>query len=492
MNRLKKLFFFAGMSILTSVSAQPFNLPLNQAYSFEREQNKIREFNTSAGNFYPLLYSKQKKDSDTTTQFPSIDFNYKKKRSLLARKLFFEHLITVDTGIIRLTIDPLLNLELGAEGKEDPRESTLFKNTRGVQLQLGIGKQFAIASSFRENQANLPYYLSRRTQRSQMAFGQGRTKKFGEDGFDFSMSSAYISYSPSENINIQGGHGKHFVGSGHRSLLLSDLSFNYPFLRLNSSWFNQKLRYQNVYALLQNMNRIPSSTGTENLFERKQASFHYLEYQLHKKLSIGLFEGIIYPNLDSSGNRSAGANFWVPLIFLNSFLEAPDESGNSTLGLTIDYIPFSKLKLYQQLTVFDEKTDKIGFQTGLKWFPFKTLMIQAELNNLPTQELGSRYTHNNESLSHPFQSDLREVIGIIQFQKNRWQSRGAAHFLKAEDREIRFLDFRQSYLINPSYFLSLHLGVQYRDEETNQLYPNESLYFYFGLSTNLQNLYFNY
>ena len=77
-----------------------------------------------------------------------------------------------------------------------------------------------------------------------MAYGQGRVKSF-EEGYDFNMASSRITYTPTDYLNIQLGHDKHFIGNGERSLLLSDLSFNYPFIRLQSDWLNGKLKYQN-------------------------------------------------------------------------------------------------------------------------------------------------------------------------------------------------------------------------------------------------------
>ena len=70
------------------------------------------------------------------------------------------------------------------------------------------------------------------------------------------MASAYLSVSPNERVNIQMGTGKHFVGEGHRSLLLSDVAFNSPFLRVNTNWFKGKLQYQNLYTLHQDLTRL--------------------------------------------------------------------------------------------------------------------------------------------------------------------------------------------------------------------------------------------
>ena len=468
-------------------------MPLNQSLLVQQEQNLVQKKSIATSSFKPFIFSRIKNESDSTNLL-FINKRYE-NRSFAARKLFFEHLISLDTGLIHLSIDPLLNLELGEELSDDPRnnseEINLYKNTRGFNLKLAVGSKIAIESSFRENQANLPFYLDERTERTQMAYGQGRVKTFNEEGFDFSMSSAYISYDLKSNINIQAGHGKHFVGSGHRSLLLSDLSYNYPFLRFNTSWFGQKLHYHNLYASLQNLNRLPSSSLSENLFERKYAAFHYLEYKVGSHLSIGLFEGVIFPGLDSSGNQSTSVNYWLPVIYLNSLIEAPDRTGNSIIGLNIELQLFNQLKLYQQLAFYDEENNAIGFQSGFKWFLSSQFMFQAEVNNLNHSFRRNEYNHNGESLAHPIQAEALEVISIFQFRKDRWLSRLSNHYFDVNSNEILYIDFRQSYIVNPSNSLSLNIGVQHRDDGMNSTI-SQSTYLYFGLSTNLQNLYFNY
>ena len=71
---------------------------------------------------------------------------------------------------------------------------------------------------------------------------QGAWKDFNETGKDYSSVSAYISYSPWSFLNIQAGHGKHFIGNGYRSLLLSDNAFNYPYLKLLFNYLNLVLK----------------------------------------------------------------------------------------------------------------------------------------------------------------------------------------------------------------------------------------------------------
>ena len=491
MKWLRVIVLIKGMLLPFLSITQPFNIPLNQTFQIEYEKSLLKDNNRLVGSFKPVIFSQN--EGVQRTNFDSLLFFNKRRKdkSFVARKLFHEHFIALDTGIIHLSIDPLLNLELGEELEEDPRNINLYKNTRGFNIKLGVGEKVAIESSFRENQANLPLYLNERTKQTQVAYGQGRVKTFNEVGFDFSMSSAYISYSPLSNINIQAGHGKHFIGSGHRSLLLSDLSFNYPFLRINTSWFEQKLHYHNLFASLQDLNRLASGSLSEGLFERKQAAFHYLEYRVGEKLNVGLFEGTIFPSIDSSGNHDAGLNYWVPIIFLNSLIEAPDRNGNSLLGMNIEFQLAKRFRVYQQFSVFDENFESLGFQSGIKWFASSKLFMQIELNNINHDFIDNEYHHNNESLAHPIQAEVLEALAIFQFKHERWLTRLSNHYIDLDGNEIMYFDFRQSFIVNPSNLMSLNLGVQYRDE-TIENGTNQSTYLYFGLSTNLQNLYFNY
>ena len=49
-------------------------------------------------------------------------------------------------------------------------------------------------------------------------------------------SSGFVSVEASDNFIVQFDHGKHFIGDGYRSLLLSDNSFNYPFTSPIKFW----------------------------------------------------------------------------------------------------------------------------------------------------------------------------------------------------------------------------------------------------------------
>lgn len=484
-------FLVVGAELL----AQAQVVPKHKQFFLNVERLSLKAENLKHIAFQPII-AKQLPLADSlhTSLVPYFRIGNTPNKSFLSRKLFHDHLIQLDSGEVKLTIDALLNLQFGQEERQDPRDISLYKNMRGFRLRLDLGSKLSIYSSFRENQANLPYYLSRRTRSTSMAYGQGRVKRFN-DGFDFNMASSRISYQAADWLNVQVGHDKHFVGHGYRSMLLSDLSFNYPFARLQSSWLNGKLNYQNLYAIFQDIDRVGSNSRSEGLFERKQGVFHYLSYALTKNLQIGLFEGVILPSLDSSGNIPVGANFYVPMLFLNTALEGSQRSGNTLAGIDLSYRMLKQFLLYGQLTSFDEQLAKPSSQIGLKWFMNKEFTLQIEHNQQAYRTTENLFHHLNESLNHPIQESFSELLVGVYFQRGRWLSRLVGNQIETSDDQIQFVDFCQAYLLNPSNNFTINLGAQWRNSNQEITFINpqqESLYIYVGLSTNFQNLYFNY
>ena len=87
---------------------------------------------------------------------------------------------------------------------------------------------------------------------------------------------------------MQFGHGKHFIGDGYRSLFLSDNSFNYPFLRIETKL--GKLQYTNLYAELQDIQYFENNS-IDNIdqmgFAKKYMSTQVLMPALSPTMSEG-------------------------------------------------------------------------------------------------------------------------------------------------------------------------------------------------------------
>ena len=124
-----------------------------------------------------------------------------------------------------------MNFSFGRELNED---QNLFTNTRGFMVESNLGDNLSFSSSFFENQSIFPNYLNSYIKQNKVVPGQGYARTFKENGFDYAMASGYVSYRSDKFFSVQFGHGKHFIGDGYRSLFLSDNSFNYPYLMIQT------------------------------------------------------------------------------------------------------------------------------------------------------------------------------------------------------------------------------------------------------------------
>jgi hypothetical protein len=469
--------------------SQQQNVPLRSEYllALELELNGLDTIQHLG--FLPLLQSRLRTNK-VDKLVENLGVKDYSKKSFVSRKLFHEHVIQYDSGAVTFTIDPIVNFEFGKENSEFERDESLYKNVRGFILRLNLGSKVSIESTFRENQVELSSYLHNRTNSTRVAYGQGRVKTFKDSGFDFSMATSVINYSPNNRVNIQLGNGKQFVGYGHRSILLSDMAFSYPFIKLNTSWLKGKIQYQNMYSIFQNLSRLDSDFEGEGLFERKQGAIHYLDFAVNSKFNIGLFEGTIWSTLDSSGNTALPLNYYAPVIFLNSLIEKNSKEENNLIGVNSNYKVLPNFHLYGQLALNGISNSNSSYQLGAKYYLKQLpLKLQAEYDSKGKQSKQTLFTHYEESLTTPYNIEAQEVYFSATYKIKRILSQVAINQIITDLEEIQFINLKQSYIVNPSYNLALSLGVHYRIEHVSN---HEMNYIYLGLSTNLQNIYFNY
>ena len=154
------IIFFLLLIGFLSAQAQQLNLPLNREFNLVNQ----KEFNALENNvhtsFLPILQSKTTTDSfsllnnrEQNDYLINVTKTYLKDKSWFSRKLFHENFVRVDTGDFYLTIDPLLNLEMGQDGESLNKEQTLYVNTRGIIAKGHIGEKFSFQTALYENQA---------------------------------------------------------------------------------------------------------------------------------------------------------------------------------------------------------------------------------------------------------------------------------------------------------------------------------------------------
>jgi hypothetical protein len=458
----------------------------------------------------------------------------------ITRKIFQEHLFVIDKGAFWCSIDPVFNFELGTDLNETEKD-LYYHNTRGFFIQGNITKKFSFGTYFYENQVQfLSYQDSAFRMRGELypnsintsynrqnavVPGFARTKNFKTNGLDFGMAGGYISATPIEQLNIQFGHGSNFVGNGYRSLLLSDNSAHYPYLKLNGNFWKGRIDYTLNYTFLMNLVRYPEYTTTESTYQRKAGTFHYLSFTPHPKIQIGLFEGIVWKRSDSLGSKPFDYNYVNPVIFVNTAIYGMnDQRRNSVIGLNISAQPMRNMEVYAQFMVDDFKSSKWGMQAGMKMFKLfkvKDFWAQLEYNYVSPfsysfEDFRDNYSHYNLPLAHPKGAGFHEAVFIAGYEIKRVffdfkfnyynfkldvltsDNNGGNIFNsdlnKTSNRENAnqyIFDLKIGYRFNKSYNVKFLAGIMFRDLQHPE-FREQNTYIYIGLRTNLLNQYLDF
>ncbi len=544
---LFSLFVLVVLCALTSVAQEQYDFPFNHTQYAEFEGM----LHVKGSEFHSGLKPYRVKQLNESCPFDSLrSINHHKSkfsRTLVGRKLFRHSLIRVDSTKYQFYIDPVFHAEIGwdAIGKE-----TLAVNGKGLTIKGSIGRKVSFISTFWENQASFLPYMTDWIDRNQVVPGQGRIKDFQLDnglyrfmgvkakGYDFGIASGQVSYSPTDKINFQIGHGKLFVGEGYRSMLLSDVAFFYPYFKVSTKLW--KIQYDFIFTQLQDT-RLFSTF--ESGFKKKWATFHYMSILAGKRVQVGLFEGVIF-NSDSVGNGNFNWNYFNPVMLFRSIQYAYDGSGNNAVfGINLKYVPFDGAAFYGQLAIDELNFNKLassghidqrlGWQLGFKIFDafgIKKLYGRLEYNAARPYTYAHRsslqsYTHYNQPLAHPLGSNFHEFVGELGY---RWRdlrfsyrisyaavgrdsvslnygndvllsdsdalfgpSSEGNNMLQGVRNNLTYQTLEVAYVVNRASNLHLVWGMQHRALKTEQQ-KEQNLVLYFGIRTILRNLYHDF
>ena len=341
------------------------------------------------------------------------------------------------SDVFEFKINPFFDFELGRDLEND---ETIFLNKRGLEFFGALDDKFYFYSSIHENQSNFLSYIDSFIVDKRAIPGQGSFKNFDsslfnfEKSYDYGNAMAYLGYRTSKHTQLELGHGKHFLGNGMRSLLLSEFANNYFYLKFNVDVW--KIHYQSIFAELGALSSLV--TAQNELLTKKYMATHYLSIKATPRLEIGLFESVIFAR-----ENNFEFQYLNPVILYRTvehFIDSPD---NVLLGLNINWHAWQNLRLYGQV-MFDEIRrsqlfsgsgwwgNKYGIQMGFKYFNvlnIPTLDIQGEMNivrpftyshfrptTLVPEYSVSSYSHFNQSLAHPLGSNFREFILSLKYQ----------------------------------------------------------------------------
>ncbi len=535
---IRKLLLLLFLCSMQHVQAQHFFLPLSNEtmQKYDPWLNKVSS--TTHTSVKPFLAKDLYRDTpyDSLANYTLKDTRFNKR--WIGRKLFSEHFLQVKEDDVTLHVDPAFEFSAGRDLAADTSQN-FYTNSRGIYIEGTIGKGFSFNASFYENQASFPNYMDSVVAKSKVVPGQGRIKRRTYP-YDFAVATGTVSYQLNKHFAFQLGHDRNFIGDGYRSLLLSDNASPYPFLKIITDFW--KIRYMNIFAVMQDLEALDDPSWDDAAFDRKYGSFHYLDINIGKHATIGLFEAVIWKSDSVKGYRTFDFNYANPFIFFRPVENDIGSPDNVLLGINMKFKLNSNSQLYGQI-MLDEfllknvksgtgwSNNKQGLMGGFKSFNLfgvKNLHLQSELSYVRPYSYQHReplgnYGHYRQSLAHPLGANFIESVNFLYYTYKRFDVKARLSYVKTgfdtagvnhgqniyysylQDKPhdfgnrvgqglaatIMISQLTLSYTINPSYNLRFFVDVMARSAEYDRQTLN-TLTVQAGIKTNLFNRYYDF
>lgn len=446
--------------------------------------------------------------------------------------------ITHTSEDFNFTIQPAGNFEFAQELRDT---NTSWINSRGFIIHADITEKVHIYTSFYEIQSHFfDHRRDRIAENKRRVFpGQGLSKGFGDKGGrDYAFAEASVLFEPTQFLDISFGHGKHVIGDGYRSVLLSDNSPNYPFLK-TAFYFG---RFKYVSILAQHSYWQSDRYQFKPLGKTWNAS-HYLSWNATPWFSAGLFHATLWGNVDEDSKRRGFIwQYAQPFDVLRSPEYQTEDSHYALTGLNLKFTPWRNHIFYTQFAYEDAYRSSLfsgsdawdnryAFQLGYKSFNIagiSHLDVQTELNyarpfmyahNSESQQYG----HAQQPLAHPRGANFYESVSFLRYNYNRWffegkvqclvfgrdtagtnygndifkspntrsSDSGHALALSGEHNTVWYKDVTVSYLINPHNAMNISFGISHRTQSSVSLNENRIMYF-IAFRTSLYNAYYDF
>lgn len=337
------------------------------------------------------------------------------------------HLFEINSPDFTLRINPLLNFRLAKSENDD---HLLFENQRGIAIRGTIDSKVYFHTEILESQTRYAEYVNDFRSKFNAVPGAGFYKSYQSsifnftNGVDFLLANAYVGTDISRHVQLELGHGRHFIGNGIRSLFLSDFSTDYFYLRLNTRVW--RFHYQNIFGELLQRRR---GTG-DQLLPKKYFAAHYLSLKILQNLHIGLFETVVFAREDQFELQ-----YLNPVILYRTVEGAIGSPDNVLLGMDLKYNLWKRVSLYSQFVLDEFKiseirsnsgwwANKFGWQMGARIFDLfgiSHLDAQIEYNIVRPYTYSHRtgvahYSHYSQALAHPLGANFRETILRVTYQ----------------------------------------------------------------------------
>jgi len=500
----------AGYSL---ANAQTDQLKLTNTYNEQQVIYNADSFMHTA--WKPLLY----KDSAAATG----------TGTWLHRKFFQEHLLQVHQQDFNINADLVFDEYIGNSKRA---VTTPMMNTRGYEVSGNVSDKFYFQTAFYENQGRFGGYIDSFIRTVRVIPGQSPYKNVGDGkGFDFSISEAKLLYKPSRHFMFDLGYGKNFIGDGYRSVLLSDWAYNYPYLKTSINL--GKVQYNFMWS--QHISdRDPNLNNSDEQF-RKWAQTFYIDWKVTKRLSLGLFENVMWPDQDSMRRKDVSPWIASPIIFLHGNNSPSGVDNNVVAGLNFKYRIAERTHIYgqfalDQLAAFDSWKTRYALQAGIR---SGNLFNVANLNGLlefntarpymyATNYLNTNYAHLKQSLAHPLGANFKEALFLTDYSYNNWYFRFETFYTKygadtgalnyghdifkprqthtvtngvktgqGLSSSILYADLKIAYTLNPATNMRIESGFTYRNEKS-KLFNYKDYIFYIGIRMSFRKISYDF
>lgn len=308
----------------------------------------------------------------------------------------------------------------------------------GAQLQYNFSSKLGIELNYKYFITEQEKYIDTNLFTKSTIPSIGRKGLIPEQNNGVNDIQGHIVYTPNHFFSFMLGKGNHFWGDGYRSFLLSDNASSYPFLRIESTFWNVK--YTNLYSWHSDI-----TTGNNR---NKFSASHHLSWNITEDINLGLFETVIWAGEDSLIDRGFDVNYINPIIFYRPVEYAQGSNDNSLLGLNLkgkikkNHILYGQL-LLDEFLLAEIRSDqnwwgnKYSIQLGYKNYqlfnnPNLSFLIERNISRPFTfSHITStlNYGHLNQSLAHPLGANFKETLEMISFKHKKWTFKQQANLI---------------------------------------------------------------
>ncbi len=324
---------------------------------------------------------------------------------------------------------------LDAAGGLEPGTTTepVYRAGAGFWLDADLHEKLSFHFNGQAWDQRFPTYLDTLVRATQVTPGDGYAFGSGPNYSHFDING-HISWDPGKYFNLTLGRGRNFFGEGHRSMMLSDEAYAYPYLRVTTKVWH--LQYVNLFTA---MSDIRGAGGDPSRFDRKYTSMHYLSWNVSKRVNLNVFEAIIWSAGDSAYPRGFDVNYLNPIIFYRPVEYGIGSPDNAMLGLGLNVKVGKKTLLYSQVMLDELIVEEVREGTG--WFgnkqslqlgvlardafAVKDLVLRGEWNVVRPfmythSDTRQNHAHFGQPLAHPYGSNFQEVIVHADRTVDRW------------------------------------------------------------------------